>query len=118
MGDASRLPPRFGSCQPATIHNQGGASDPLRHVAGKIENGVGDITGGANPSEWAIGSLGHELVAVFPQLLAFGGKHGGVNISGTHAVHANVLAAVIDSHGSGQVENASLGRAIGRGSGP
>jgi hypothetical protein len=41
-------PPFFALCQPTTIHHESGAGDPLRHVAGEKENGVGDVTGGAD----------------------------------------------------------------------
>ena len=61
----------------------------------------------------AIGRIFREPARVIPQLNALALEHGGVHVTGTDAVHPDVIFPVVNRHGSCQVKHAGFGCAIG-----
>src|SRR3984957_17157476 len=101
--------------EPTTVDHEGCARDPARHGAHQEQDGVGNIVGSANASQRTIRGFPHESVHVLAQLGALAEQHGSFNVSGAHAVHADIVLAVVACHRPRQVHTPSLGGAIRRG---
>ena len=100
--------------KPSAVDDQGSASNPTGHRACKKQDGVSDIFGCAHSRQRAIGGFTHELLDVLAELGALAAQHRRVDIAGTDAIHTDVVLAVVDCHGAGQVHSSAFGGAVGR----
>src|ERR1022692_1138375 len=65
-----------------------------------------------------IGGFPHERLHVLAKLSAFAEQHGSFHVSRAHTVHADVVLAMVDGHGTRQIDGATFGSAVGRGPRP
>src|SRR5579859_357004 len=98
----------------SAVDDQGSASNPTGHRACQKQDGVSDVFGCTHSRQRAFGSFSHELLYISAKLCALAAQHRRVDIAGTHAIHTDVVLAVVDCHGTGQVHGSAFGGAVGR----
>src|SRR5215469_4452269 len=101
--------------QPSSVYDQMRAGDPRRHPTGQKKYRICHILRSADARDRTVGGFPQEGCRFLAELIAFAFQHRSIDVAGTDAIHADIVLAVVDSHGSGEVENTGLGRTVGRG---
>src|SRR4029077_14719646 len=101
--------------EPSSVDDQVRAGDPRCHPTCQEKYCIRHILRSAHASDGTVGRFAQEGYGFLAELFAFTLQHGSIDVAGADAIHADVVFAVVDGHGSGQVEIARLGRTIGSG---